>query len=228
LSTDGSGPRVRHVVWDWNGTLLDDAELTIEATSASMVAAGHAPVPGRIYRTQFVRPLQLFYERLLERPVSEEEAATLDGAFHFHYLQLVGRAVLRPDAIDALDAVASEGLGQSLLSMWPHEHLVPLVERLGLDHYFSQVDGNRALGRLGKTDSLVAHLDVLGLDANGVLMIGDSTDDAKSAADVGCRCVLIDSGHATPDALGATGVPVVGDLIAALRTSGIAARDGDL
>ncbi len=209
---------ITHVVWDWNGTLLDDADLIIAATSSSFVAAGHGPVSAEVYRNHFVRPLQLFYQRLLERPVSEQEAAALDAAFHVEYIGLVERAGLRSEAVAALETVRELGLDQSLLSMWPHDYLVPLVQQLGLADHFAQVDGNRNRGEAGKTDALHRHL--AGLDlvetADQVLMIGDTADDAAAAAAAGCRCVLIDSGHTAPGVLEATGQPVVTSLLAAV------------
>jgi phosphoglycolate phosphatase-like HAD superfamily hydrolase len=209
---------IAHVVWDWNGTLLDDAELIIAATNSSFVAAGHGAVSPQVYRRHFVRPLQRFYERLLERPVSVQEAAELDGAFHVDYLGLVEQAGLRADAIAALDAVPALGVKQSLLSMWPHDYLLPLVERLGLASYFALIEGNRNRGEAGKTDALHRHLAALGLVevADRVLMIGDTVDDADAAVATGCRCVLIDSGHTAPGALEATGHPVVTSLLAAV------------
>jgi phosphoglycolate phosphatase-like HAD superfamily hydrolase len=205
-----------HVVWDWNGTLLDDADLIISATSASFVAAGHGPVSAADYRSHFVRPLRTFYERILRRPVSEREALDLDASFHDQYLELVGDAVLRPDAIAALDSVQQKTHGQSLLSMWPHEFLVPLVERLELAGYFVRIDGSQR-GQAGKTDALGHHLREVGVPPERVVMVGDSVDDAVAAANTGCQCVLVESGHSHADALRETGVPVVADLTEAVR-----------
>lgn len=138
---------ITHLVWDWNGTLLDDAELIITATSASMVALGREPVTTDEYRTHFARPLRRFYERLLDRPVAESEAAELDQDFHGRYVELVESAALRNDAVAALTAAGDAGLDQSLLSMWPHDYLVSLVERLGLTGFFSLINGNRVRSR---------------------------------------------------------------------------------
>lgn len=204
-------------MWDWNGTLLDDAELIIAATSSSFERAGHPPVSAETYRAQFVRPLSAFYSRLLDRAVDEREAAELDAAFHVDYRALIERAALRIDAIAALEAARCAGVGQSLLSMWPHEFLVPLIDELDLTSYFARIEGTRNRGQAGKTGMLADHLGALGLEPSTVLMVGDTVGDAEAAADLGCRCVLIDSGHSRAGALVESGQPLVSSLLEAVR-----------
>jgi phosphoglycolate phosphatase-like HAD superfamily hydrolase len=207
---------IERIVWDWNGTLLDDAELVVAATSAAFTAAGHPPVSAQDYREHFVRPLQRFYGRLLDRPVSADEAAALDAAFHREFVAAAAEAAaLRADAEAALRAA---GLAQSLLSMWPHDGLVGLVGQLGLAAYFDRIDGNRDVGRAGKAEALGEHLTALRAAPGSTLVIGDTADDAAAAVASGCRYVLLDSGHGHPDALRASG-PVVESLLAAVAVA---------
>ena len=64
---------------------------------------------------------------------------------------------------------------------------------------------------------LAEHLEALEVDPSAVLMVGDTIGDAEAAADLGCRCVLIHSGHSTFDALAASGHPMVASLLEAVR-----------
>ena len=77
---------IRHVVWDWNGTLFDDFHLVIEAVNAGIAPIGIGPITADDYRTHYTRPVKLFYERLAGRPISEAEWRDLDGRFHGAYL----------------------------------------------------------------------------------------------------------------------------------------------
>jgi phosphoglycolate phosphatase-like HAD superfamily hydrolase len=48
---------VTHLVWDWNGTLLDDLALVVAATNASLATAGGRPITAEEHRRDFRRPI---------------------------------------------------------------------------------------------------------------------------------------------------------------------------
>ena len=183
---------VDHVVWDWNGTLLADVHLVVDATAASLHALG---VTGGLdlarYRSTFRRPLRGFYADLVGRPVDDDEWRHLDGVFGRHYRGAEAGAGLADGARAALAAVADAGLGQSLLSMLGHDQLCATLARRGLINWFARVDGDRHGEGGGKAAGLAAHLDALRLDPRRVVLVGDTVDDAAATAAVGCACVLV-------------------------------------
>jgi len=201
-----------HLVWDWNGTLLDDLDIVVAATNAAFASIGGPAVTADDHRRDFRRPVSDYYAGVLGRPVTETEFALLDAVFHESYRDALGSVSL---AIDARAAMAAWTGTQSLLSMWFHHELVPTVDRFGLS--FARVDGLReALGGGFKEAHLKAHLAELGIDGSTVCVIGDSVDDAHAAAAVGARCVLYTGGFTHPDNLRACGVPLAGSLIEAV------------
>lgn len=220
-------PAVRHVVWDWNGTLFDDFDVVLAAMNEACRAIGGPAVSADLYRRLFTRPIELTYERLLGRPLVDGEWAKVNDCFHTAYnLAFRASAGLAPDALDALDRLRRDGVTQSLLSMWEHDELVPVVEAYGVAHYFVRIDGQPGRGGGYKDEHLRAHLDrvadALGspLDPRGVVLVGDSLDDAHAAAASGIGCVLLDSGPHHVDALEAVGVPVAASLLDALVAAG--------
>ncbi len=205
----------RHLVWDWNGTLLDDLTLVVAATNAALQSVGGGPTTADEHRRDFRRPINRYYQAALGRPVDEEEFVRLDKVFHEAYAEGLTTCALAADALAALgDWVGT----QSLLSMWFHVDLVPTVERYGLAPYFARVDGLRAhVGGGPKAPHLAAHLAALGLTGPECVLIGDSVDDAEAAASVGAQCVLYSGGFTDAVRLGACGVPVVATLAEAVR-----------
>jgi len=212
-----AGGGVRHVVWDWNGTLLDDHIAVVAAVNDALALLGIAPIDANAYRSHYTRPVERFYEQVAGRRIAPEEWRALDDAYHDSYLRRLAQLGLAPGARAALAAAKSAGLTQSLLSMWRHQYLVPLVERLGIGEFFLRVDGLRVPGGGGKTEHLVEHLASLDVKASAALVVGDSLDDLAAARAVGARCVLYDGGSHHRHALEATGAPVVDTLTAALR-----------
>lgn len=209
----------RHVVWDWNGTLFDDAHLVVDGLNAVLDHAGVARVDLATYQRLYTRPVRRFYERVFERPIGDDEWAELDAVFHAGYRDALHRADLAADAHEALELARQERASQSLLSMWRHDELVPLVTRLGIHDRFVHVQGMVGPGGGRKAPHLAVHLtdvaDVAG-DPAEVVVIGDALDDAAAAHAVGARCVLYDGGSHPRAQLEAVGVPVVDTLTAAL------------
>ena len=209
----------RHLIWDWNGTLLDDVELVVAATNKVFGLLGGPVMSVDEHRRGFRRPIAEYYAEALRRPVDAEEFARIDVIFHDAYRAALLDCPLRLDAVEAL--LAWDG-SQSLLSMWFHDELVPCVERYGLSGYFVRVDGLRAgVGGDGKTSSLRAHLAALGRSGNECVLIGDSVDDAVAAASVGAGCVLVTGGFTDGDRLRAHGVPCVDSLTEAIALAGL-------
>ena len=215
---------VRHLVWDWNGTLFDDLVAVVAATSDSFVALGHLPLTVEQYRAQFTRPIQEFYRKVLGRPLDPAEWRELDRVFHDRYRVHMLRCALAPDALTAIDRWARARRTQSLLSMWRHEELVALTERLGIRAAFARIDGLTGVSGGRKAECLVRHLAALDLDPAEVALVGDSIDDADAAAAVGARCVLYSGGNHTRADLEATGLPVADTLTEALALVTRAAR----
>ena len=212
--------QVRHVVWDWNGTLLDDLHVVVAAASAACSSLGRDAVTESEYRASFTRPIELSYERLLGRPLNEGEWEHLSQTFHGSYHSMVAEARLASDALLALSAVKKAGLSQSLLSMWTHDELTMLVDAFGLTPWFERVDGQVSFGGGHKEDHLRRHLAALGLLGQDVFMIGDSLDDLHAAQAVGAPCVLVDSGLHWGESTATAGATLVGSLLEAVAVVG--------
>ncbi|SEM78800.1 HAD family hydrolase [Nonomuraea pusilla] len=203
----------KHIVWDWNGTLFHDIDAVVGATNEVFKPYALPPLDADGFRAVYTRPIWLAYERMLGRPLGEGEWELLDNGFHEHYYKLSALCGL---AADAEHSLASWTGTQSLCSMAPHAHLVPIVESFGITTHFSRVDG--LLGGTGgeKASHMAAHIEALGVDPAQVLVIGDSVDDGIAARHVGARAVLYTGGMSTRAELEATGMPVVDRLADAL------------
>jgi phosphoglycolate phosphatase-like HAD superfamily hydrolase len=218
--------RQAHIIWDWNGTLLHDIHVVIEATNASFAEIGIPPISLERYRELFCVPIPRFYERLIGRLPSEEEWAVMDSAFDRHYTARADAVGLAEGAAGLLDAWQAAGRTQSMCSLAAHDRLLPWVSRLGIDRHFVRIDGNRGDGVLnGKAQQMARHVAALdrmldGVDASRAVVIGDATDDALAAAHAGAKAVLYTGGSHSRRSLLSAGVPVVDSLAEAVTVAG--------
>jgi phosphoglycolate phosphatase-like HAD superfamily hydrolase len=206
----------RHLVWDWNGTLLDDLSLIIKATNATFASVGGPAITADHHRRRFRRPIADYYAEVLGRLISPAEFERLNKVFHDAYVAALPGCDLTPDA---LDAVRDWSGTQSLLSMWYHHELIPKIHEFRLTGHFTRVDGLRY--RLGgdfdhKAPHLERHLAAQHLDPARVVLIGDTVDDARAAEAVGADCVLYSGGFTDAEQLSATGAPVMDTLLEAV------------
>ena len=203
-----------HLVWDWNGTLLDDLTLVVAATNSSLASVGGPSVTAEAHRRDFHRPISAYYAQVLGRPVTDEEFVILDRVFHDAYRAGLPSCKL---ALDALDAMSAWRGTQSLVSMYHHRELVPVVTSHGLYERLARVDGLRCeIGGGPKEPHLRAHLAALDVFGEDCVLIGDSIDDAEAAAAVGARVVLYCGGITDEERLRATGLPVAATLLEAV------------
>jgi phosphoglycolate phosphatase-like HAD superfamily hydrolase len=207
---------VAHLVWDWNGTLLDDLTLVVAATNVSLAAIGGPEITAEDHRRDFRRPIADYYGHVLGRSVSPEEFLQLDRVYHDFYREGLLDCALAADAEAAMRAWPGT---QSLLSMWFHEELVPEVTRRGLHAVFERIEGLRPGVAAGghKAEHLAEHLAALGVAAADAVLIGDSADDAHAALAAGASCVLYGGGFTHPERLAEAGVPVASTLLEAVE-----------
>lgn len=130
-----------HIVWDWNGTLFHDNDAIIGATNAAFAELGLEPITLERYRALYCVPVPKFYERLMGRLPTEAEWEVMDVTFHRYYAEHRVTCRLTEGAADLLGGWRSAGRSQSLLSMYVHDELVPLVRGFGIEEHFVRVDG---------------------------------------------------------------------------------------
>ncbi|MFE2536419.1 HAD family hydrolase [Streptomyces sp. NPDC059371] len=210
-----------HIVWDWNGTLFHDNDAIIGATNAAFAELGLEPITLERYRAMYCVPVPRFYERLMGRLPTDTEWQVMDDTFHRYYAEHRRACGLTAGVPALLAGWEAAGRSQSLLSMYGHENLVPLVRGFGIEPHFLRVDGRTGPSGGSKAEHMVRHLAALaGVEPARVVVIGDAVDDATAARHVGAGAVLYTGGSHSRASLEEAGVPVVDSLEEAVEEAG--------
>ncbi|MET9060153.1 MULTISPECIES: HAD family hydrolase [Streptomyces] len=210
-----------HIVWDWNGTLFHDNDAIIGATNAAFAELGLEPLTLERYRALYCVPVPKFYERLMGRLPTDAEWELMDDIFHRYYAEHRARCALTEGAEELLSGWRSAGHSQSLLSMYVHDELVPLVRGFGIEPHFVRVDGRTGPSGGSKAEHMVRHLAAIGVvEPERTVVIGDAADDAVAALHAGARAVLYTGGSHSRASLEGVGVPVVDSLAEAVEVAG--------
>lgn len=204
LQTHIDAPAIRHVVWDWNGTLLDDVDACVLTLNAMLRRRGLDEVDAPSYREHFGFPVRGYYERL-GFDFSRESWSAVAYEYHRLYALFSPRAILRPGAVEVLDTVRRSRIPMSILSASNAALLAQMIRERGLDGYFAHIAGLGDLYAESKIDTGRRLLESLDLPPRTVLLIGDTVHDFEVAGALGAACVLVDGGHQSATRLLACG-----------------------
>lgn len=202
----------RYVVWDWNGTLLDDLSCAISVTNTMLTEFG-LPLLGGVddYRAKFRFPVVDYYTDL-GFDTAEHSFAAASRRYHELYLPAAGACGLHDGARDALAKLHRAGLGQMVISASQQDYLTAQLEPFCLEAWLDGALGIADIYAASKYALAERWLDGSGLSADEVLFVGDSQHDFEIAQTLGARCVLFSGGHQPRSLLASLGAPVVDSL----------------
>ena len=198
----------RHVVWDWNGTLLDDTWLCCESLNLLLQEDGHPLVDPVRYRQIFQFPVIKVYQAIGFTP-DETSFRAMSVRFMAAYEARKAECRLHPQARELLAGLSGAGLTHSVLSAYELGLLLTTLREYALAHHFIKTCGGSDIHAGSKEARARVHLHDLGLDPEHVVYIGDTAHDAEAAHAMGVDCVLVAHGHQHRDRLQGLGVRVV-------------------
>ena len=194
----------RHIIWDWNGTILDDVWLSHALCCAEIEARGYPRLEREEYVRRFRLPVRQFYEDI-GVDLTRHSYPELASSFHAKYEARFGECALFPDVAAALGIFGDWGLSQSVLSALPHVLLEEHVAQHGLAPLFADIrglDSNHADSKVANGHAWMARQHFTPRD---VLFIGDTDHDAEVAAALGTDCALIARGYQHAEVLALSG-----------------------
>jgi len=201
---------IRQIIWDWNGTLLDDTQACVNAINTMLERRGLSRIDIATYRAIFSFPVIDFY-RHLRFDVDHENWDAL--SHEFHALFLADPTIrLHLDAPNLLNSVDGQGIVQSILSASEQLILEAMLTQYDIRRYFTHVCGVDNLHGRSKLKTGHQLIEQIACPRTEVLLIGDTLHDVEVAEALGVACVLIAQGHQSQRRLAATGRLVLNTL----------------
>ena len=183
-----------HILWDWNGTLLDDTQAALDTLNAMLARRRGRPIAMDYYRDHFAFPVKPFYKSI-GVCLENEDWDALAVEYHDTYAAQPKR--LNPEAVAALERVKSSGARQSIISALRQDLLDAALGEFGIRRFFDYaygVDNLDGHSKLERARELVARLSAEGVEAVDMVVVGDALHDKEVADALGVRCVLCAQG----------------------------------
>ena len=199
------------IIWDWNGTLLDDAEICRIAINKMLKKRNLSELSLEEYRTVFTFPVMEYYKKVGFN-FEKEDWDTVAMEFIDLYLSELPTCEITDFATEALETFKQKGYRQAIISAMQHEALLKSVTDLGIFHYFDYIGGIGDHYAHSKIDNARNYFTQAGLDPEKVTLIGDTIHDSEVAAELQCKCILVATGHQSFIRLATTGLNVIHNL----------------
>ncbi|MES2769837.1 MAG: HAD hydrolase-like protein [Bdellovibrionota bacterium] len=189
-----------HVIWDWNGTLLDDLDIAVDALGALLDEHNIPRVTNDQYKNVFRFPVMEYYKDVgfdLEKVSFDYLCDRFVQEYNHKRAHL---AQLFEGTPDILTAIKNQKM-QSILSAGQQGHLNDITKFLNIDHLFDNIFGLGDFYAASKIERGRQLLEVSGKDLSKTIMIGDTDHDHAVGKNLGIDILLIADGHQNYDKL---------------------------
>ena len=183
-----------YILWDWNGTLLDDTRAAFDTLNIMLARRNAPPIEFGFYRDNFAFPVKPFYERI-GMVLENEDWDALAREYHELYAAQPSKR-LNPRALQALKTAKRRAAGQSIISALRQDLLEKATAECGVAQFMefiAGVDNLDGASKLARARQLLEKLRFRRENTRFVL-IGDALHDKEVADALAIDCVLCAEG----------------------------------
>ncbi|WP_372754286.1 HAD family hydrolase [Labilibaculum sp.] len=196
------------IIWDYNGTLLDDLSIGLESINQLLSKRKLPLLTAESYRDVFGFPVKNYYETI-GFDFEKENWAVTAKEFISLYTSLLPKSKIFPEAIQLLSHFSAAGKQQFILSAMEQNMLNQSTNAENISSFFSEISGIDNIYASSKIENGKKMIQNHQLNPKDICLLGDTVHDFEVAQTLGCECILIAAGHQSITKLQATGCPKV-------------------
>lgn len=188
------------VLWDWNGTLLDDVWLAVEIMNKILYRRKLPTLTIERYKEIFDFPVIKYYSAL-GFDFEKDSFEILAREFIDEYNQRVLECKLFEPVREVLSRLQEKNISQFILSAYKEENLLQTVKEYKIEHFFNQIMGLNDHYAESKVCLAKSWIQEKKINPKQILFIGDTLHDYEVASSIGIECLIITKGHQSYDRL---------------------------
>ena len=205
-----------HVIWDWNGTLLNDVHWNLNVINRMLEKRGLMTLNDiSDYHGVFCFPIIRYYRNLGFDFDKEPFSVLAEEFIALYHTDKTGNSPLFENAEFVLEKIKQKGITQVILSASEIGNLLLQINEFNIIHYFDKILGLTDIYAKGKIDVGIDY--ITKNEATRTLLIGDTDHDFEVAKALNIDCLLIANGHQSKDTLTKCKVPVLDDILQVLE-----------
>lgn len=202
MTKTGMLPRPTAILWDMDGTLIDQTAAIIRCYSQVIQSMGYPEPDPQVILRSLGGPMASTMELFVE--ASRMDEACKGFRARFPDIMFEGMLVL-PGSLELIERFAQAGIPQALFTNKHGPTARAVSENAGFDKYISVCIGSGDTEWHKPNPDLTRHvLEQIKQAADGAIIIGDSPTDVAVAQNAGLRCYTVATGaHSTEELIDA-------------------------
>ncbi len=202
-----------YIVFDFNGTLIDDIDICLFLLNKMLKEKGHdGNIEKDRYLSIFTFPIIDYYESAGFK-FPEDDFPQLAKEFDLDYRNGFNDLKLFDDVVEVLDFFRKKNKKLIILSATKQSSLDEELKQKGIYDFFDTVIGIKDIYGRSKVEEAIAFFSSKNIDMNDVVFIGDTLHDNEVAERLQGHSILVARGHQSKERLqGASNALIVDTL----------------
>lgn len=183
------------LLWDWNGTLLDDIDVCISCMNILLKKYGLAIIESKEdYRSKFTFPITEYYKNLGWNFTTQPFSAIGKEFINLYMCESINCSLI-PNAQEVIKKIDAMGITQVVLSASHIDNLKKQVHLFPISELFTDILGINTIYASSKIDIAQKWKDSTIKHDEKLIMIGDTAHDYEVSQALKCTCILFTNGH---------------------------------
>lgn len=199
---------IKTIVYDYNGTVFDDARIVCHCDSLLIEKLGYPPITFEQFQRHYDWPIDKLF---LGVGVSEPDIAKIHSImhlFHENYESMASKTSLRDGVQDLLAHAYANNVNQLILSNHLTASIQRQLDRTGTSHYITEILSNKdqaqQLSEETKGERLHRYLAKHNLNPEDTVIVGDSPEERHIARQFGLIGIAVTGGFVSEERLAAS------------------------
>lgn len=185
--------RYHNILWDWNGTLIDDAVTSLNCVNDMLTEMNKTLITLEQFYTYVETPIIGFYRHILTE--DELDFSRISKSFHEAYNNRLSETELSSNALNVLQALKKNGAKQYIITATKEESAKKLTIKYGVNEYFDGIFGADNTLAESKVERALKFFNENNINPADTVFIGDTLHDLETANALGVDCILVTFGH---------------------------------
>lgn len=185
---------IKEIIWDWNGTLLDDAQYSVNQINILLNKYDLFKITLDKYRQIFTFPIIQYYKNL-GFDFEKYSFAEVGKEFIDLYNRDIHLCSLHDKALETMRQLKEAGIKQLVISAREKNDLAKDLEKYGILPFIDSFYGIENIYGEGKDKLFEKYLCENTTPRNEILLVGDTSHDCEIAKKFSLKFAFFSGGH---------------------------------
>ncbi len=192
---------IKNIFFDFNGTLLDDVQLTFNIENELAIKYGVPTFSMETYLNIFCFPVKDYYIKVgFDLDKIDFDILSKEFMNEF-YKRFKTETKLYDGLIPFLTRLKSDGYKLYVVSATKHEDLIKQLKEKGIDMFFDDFIGSNNIQGKGKIDYALDFVKERNIDVKESVFVGDTIHDYEVGKALNMEVILVTFGHNSKELL---------------------------